>query len=128
MVPWVPWHHGYQGWPHVLQGVAPETFRLQVLDACATALGPGAAVALAGLLTSPLMPWPREIGDRMVREVMERGWSGAASQLDEAMALLTTALNTVGPLRLQVWPEDRPLPPPRPRGGAPADPTASTSE
>lgn len=43
---------------------------------------PGAAVALAGLLTSPLMPWPREIGDRMAREVMERGWSRTASQLD----------------------------------------------
>lgn len=43
--------------------------------------GPAPRTALASLFVSPLMPWPRETGRAMAREVMERGWSRIAAGL-----------------------------------------------
>ncbi|MCV2890661.1 PD-(D/E)XK nuclease family protein [Ruegeria sp. XHP0148] len=44
--------------------------------------GPAPRTALASLYVSPLMPWTMETGRRMAREVIERGYSRTARQLD----------------------------------------------
>jgi hypothetical protein len=43
---------------------------------------PAPRTALASLCLSPLAPWPRDTGRRMAREVMDRGWSPIAADLD----------------------------------------------
>lgn len=44
--------------------------------------GPAPRTALASLYVAPGMPWPPETGRRMAREVIDRGWSRTASELD----------------------------------------------
>ncbi|SMX44434.1 PD-(D/E)XK nuclease family protein [Maliponia aquimaris] len=48
--------------------------------------------ALASLYVAPVMPWPRDTGLRMARELMERGWSRTASELTGAAREVLKAL------------------------------------
>lgn len=43
--------------------------------------GPAPRTAKASICVSPLMPWSRETGRRMARDLIDRGWSRAASEL-----------------------------------------------
>ncbi len=45
---------------------------------------PASRTALASLYTSSLMPWPADTGRRMARELMDRGWSETAKELEGA--------------------------------------------
>lgn len=54
--------------------------------------GPTPRTALASLYITPGMPWPPEIGRRMAREVIDRGWSRTASGLDGPAKDLLDAL------------------------------------
>ena len=53
---------------------------------------PAPRMALASLCLSPLTPWPRETGRQMAREVMDRGWSRTAAELDGPARALWDAL------------------------------------
>ncbi|WP_165590733.1 PD-(D/E)XK nuclease family protein [Ruegeria denitrificans] len=53
---------------------------------------PASRTALASLYTSPLMPWPGDTGRRMARELMDRGWSETAKELEGAGRLVLDAL------------------------------------
>ena len=53
---------------------------------------PAPRTALASLYVSPLIPWPREIGQRMAREVMDYGWSRTASEMTGAAKEMLEAL------------------------------------
>ncbi len=53
---------------------------------------PAPRTALASLYISPLMPWTRDVGHEMAREVMDYGWSKTASQLTGSAKELLDAL------------------------------------
>ena len=53
---------------------------------------PASRTALASLYTSPLMPWPDDAGRRMARELMDRGWSRTAKELEGAGRTILDAL------------------------------------
>ena len=53
---------------------------------------PAPRMALASLCLSPLTPWSREMGRKMAREVMDRGWSCTAAALDGQARALWDAL------------------------------------
>ena len=57
--------------------------------------GPAPRTAVATLCSSPLMPWSPEIGCRITREIMDRGWSRTAQKLDEAGRAVLDALHPV---------------------------------
>jgi hypothetical protein len=44
--------------------------------------GPVPRTAMASLYISPLMPWPPETGRQMARQVIDRGWSRTAAELN----------------------------------------------
>ena len=56
---------------------------------------PAPRTALASLCVLPAMPWSREAGRCMAREIMERGWSKTAQELDGAAEDLMQALRPV---------------------------------
>lgn len=53
---------------------------------------PTPRTAIASLFVAPSMPWPRETGLRMAREVMDYGWSRTATELEGAPRELLDAL------------------------------------
>lgn len=57
--------------------------------------GPAPRTALATLHASPLMPWPGESGRRMAREIIDRGWSRTAAELDGPGHVLLDAFRPV---------------------------------
>jgi len=54
--------------------------------------GPAPRTALASLMVSPLMPWPRATGRAMAREIMDRGTSRTAKALDGPARAILDAL------------------------------------
>ena len=54
--------------------------------------GPAPRTALASLYVATGMPWPPETGRRMARQVIDRGWSRTASELQGAARDLLDAL------------------------------------
>jgi len=53
---------------------------------------PASRTALASLYTSPLMPWTDGAGRKMARELMDRGWSRTAKELEGAGRLVLDTL------------------------------------
>jgi hypothetical protein len=53
---------------------------------------PAPRTALSSLYASPLMPWTRDVGRQMAREVMDYGWSKTASELTGSAKELLEAL------------------------------------
>jgi len=53
---------------------------------------PASRTALASLYSSRAMPWPRETGCLMAREVIDRGWSRTARNLDGAGRIILDAI------------------------------------
>lgn len=54
--------------------------------------GPTSRTAFASLCIAPGMPWPAEMGRKMAREVIDRGWSQTASNLSGPPRELLDAL------------------------------------
>lgn len=55
---------------------------------------PHASTARASLFLAPHMPWSREAGRKMAREIMQRGWSRTASGIDGDAREVFNALRT----------------------------------
>jgi len=74
---------------------------------------PAPRMALASFYVSPLMPWPRETGRQMAREIMEYGWSKTASGITGAardMLDVLQPLNTPAQLFARLGVIDKALP------------------